>query len=143
MLRRPEALQRAGVSVFRRIPVNRVTVQGWLKTAGVHLVDARQADRAARQRVKAAVDAVVYAGLAVLASNGWHCLPGEGYQAPALEAALSYAAIPAEELEVLRDLLEQLSASPPAREPTDVELTRALDSMDRLVPRFLSVLSAL
>jgi hypothetical protein len=142
VLRKPEQLLQEGSKVFRRAPVNTVSIEGWVSIAGGKAADAQRRANSASTRVGAAYDSVFNLSLAVLCRNGWRCTAAEGHHVQALEAACAYAGIGApvfDEVDAMRDMRNnQYQGIEPS--PQDVEY--ALDVMGRVVPRLLQYLES-
>ncbi len=107
MLRKPEDFYKEGSKVFRKAPVNRESLQGWVKIAAGKVADANRKENSPTTRLGAAYDAVLNLSFAVLASKGWRCTSDHGHHAQALEAAASYANITEsvfDRVDAIRDL---------------------------------------
>jgi hypothetical protein len=140
VLRKPEQFQQEGSKVFRKAPVNTVSIAGWVKISGGKAADAARKVNSASTRLGAAYDSVFNLSLAILCRHGWRCTAADGHHAQALEAACAYAGITSsvfDEVDAMRDMRNnQYQGIEPS--PQDVEY--ALDVMDRVVPRLLGYL---
>ncbi|HEY0822980.1 MAG TPA: hypothetical protein VGD76_04270 [Ramlibacter sp.] len=142
MLRKPERFLQEGSKVFRRAPVNTVSIEGWVKISGGKAADAAREANSASTRVGAAYDAVFNLSLAVLCKEGWRATAAEGHHAQALEAACAYAGVTAsvfDEVDAMRDMRNNQYQG---MEPTPQDVEYALDVMERVVPKLLGYLEA-
>lgn len=142
MLRKPEQFTAEGSKVFRKAPVNTVSIQGWVKISGGKAADAARQANSPSTRLGAAYDSVFNLSLAVLCKKGWRCTSAEGHHAQALEAACAYAGIGTQvfdEVDAMRDMRNnQYQGIEPS--PQDVEY--ALEVMNRVAPRLLAFLNS-
>jgi hypothetical protein len=140
MLRKPEQFVSEGSKVFRKAPVNKASIEGWVKISGGKAADAGRKANSASTRLGAAYDTVFNLSLAVLCKHGWRCTAADGHHAQALEAACAYVGIGSsvyDEVDAMRDMRNnQYQGIEPS--PQDVEY--ALDVMNRVVPRLLGYL---
>src|SRR2546425_4698001 len=90
-LRKPEDFAAQGSKVFRKAPVNRESIQGWVAISGAKAKDSMNTENSTSTRLGAAYDSVFNLSLAVLASRGWRCTSADGHHVQALEAACAYA----------------------------------------------------
>lgn len=137
MLRKPEQFVREGSKVFRKAPVNTVSIEGWVKIASGKAGDAARKANSGSTRVGAAYDTVFNLSLAVLSKHGWRCTSADGHHAQALEAACAYAGIGQsvfDEVDAMRDLRNNQYQG---IEPTLQDVEYALEVMNRVVPRLL------
>jgi len=67
-LRKPEDFLAEGSKVFRRAPVNRESIQGWVAISRAKAQDSLNPDNSTSTRLGAAYDAVFNLSLAVLAA---------------------------------------------------------------------------
>jgi len=142
VLRKPEQFQQEGSKVFRKAPVNRASIEGWVKISGGKAADAGRKANSASTRLGAAYDAVFNISLAVLCKNGWRCTAADGHHAQALEAACAYAGIGTsvfDEVDAMRDMRNNQYQG---LEPTLQDVEYALDVMNRVAPRLLAYLSS-
>jgi hypothetical protein len=142
VLRKPEQFQQEGSKVFRRAPVNTVSIEGWVKISGGKAADAARKANSASTRLGAAYDTVFNLSLAVLCKNGWRCTAADGHHAQALEAACAYAGIASsvfDEVDAMRDMRNNQYQG---IEPSAQDVEYALDVMNRVVPRLLGYLNA-
>lgn len=142
MLRKPEQFQQEGSKVFRKAPVNTVSIEGWVKISGGKAADAARKANSASTRLGAAYDTVFNLSLAVLCKNGWRCTAADGHHAQALEAACAYAGIASsvfDEVDAMRDMRNNQYQG---IEPSAQDVEYALDVMNRVVPRLLGYLNA-
>jgi len=139
-LRKPEQFVAEGSKVFRKAPVNRASIEGWVKIAGGKAADAARKANSASTRVGAAYDSVFNLSLAVLCKNGWRCTAADGHHAQTLEAACAYAGIGAavhDELDAMRDMRNNQYQG---IEPTAQDVEYAIEVMNRVVPKLLEYL---
>jgi hypothetical protein len=142
MLRKPEDFYKEGSKVFRKAPVNRESVQGWVNIAKGKVADAQRKENSRTTRLGAAYDAVLNLSFAVLAIKGWRCTSDNGHHAQALEAAASYAQVTDsvfDRVDAIRDLRNNQYQG---IEPSEVDVTAALAAMERMVPELMAVLTA-
>ena len=142
MLRKPEDFYKEGSKVFRKAPVNRESLQGWVKIAAGKVADANRKENSPTTRLGAAYDAVLNLSFAVLASKGWRCTSDHGHHAQALEAAASYANITEsvfDRVDAIRDLRNNQYQG---IEPSEDDIAAALAAMERMAPDLLALLSS-
>ena len=139
-LRKAEDFVAQASKVFRRAPVNRESIQGWVAISAAKTKDSMNAQNSTSTRLGAAYDSVFNLSLALLASRGWRCTSADGHHAQALESACAYAGITQgafDEMDAVRDVRNsQYNGVPPSMD--DVRL--ALASMHRLVPQLMACL---
>jgi hypothetical protein len=141
MLRKPEQFLQEGSKVFRKAPVNTVSIEGWVKISGGK-ADAGRKANSASTRLGAAYDSVFNLTLAVLCKKGWRCTAAEGHHVQALEAACAYAGITAsvhDEVDAMRDMRNNQYQG---IEPSAQDVEYALEVMNRVVPRLLQYLKS-
>lgn len=140
-LRKPEDFLAEGSKVFRRAPVNRESIQGWVAISRAKAQDSLNPDNSTSTRLGAAYDAVFNLSLAVLAAQGWRCTAADGHHAQALEAACARAGTTQgvfDQMDAVRDVRNnQYNGVPPGED--DVALAQAC--MNRLVPPLLELLT--
>jgi hypothetical protein len=142
MLRKPEQFLQEGSKVFRKAPVNTVSIEGWVKISGGKAADAGRKANSASTRLGAAYDSVFNLTLAVLCKKGWRCTAAEGHHVQALEAACAYAGITAsvhDEVDAMRDMRNNQYQG---IEPSAQDVEYALEVMNRVVPRLLQYLKS-
>lgn len=142
MLRKPEQFEREGSKVFRKAPVNKVSIEGWVKIAGGKAADATRKANSASTRLGAAYDSIFNLALAILCKNGWRCTAADGHHAQALEAACAYSGIGSavhDEVDAMRDLRNNQYQG---IEPTAQDVEYALEVMNRVAPRLLQYLNS-
>ena len=141
-LRKPENFVGEGSKVFRRAPVNRSSIQGWVSISGAKVKDSMNKENSTSTRLGAAYDSVLNLSLAVLASQGWRCTSADGHHMQALEAACAYAGTTQavfDQLDAVRDVRNNQYNGVP---PSEVDVGLAVASMNRLVPQLMSLLQA-
>lgn len=139
-LLKPDEFYAKGSKVFRKAPVNRSAIQGWVQISQGKVSDAMKPDNSPGTRLGAAYDSVLNLSLAVLASKGWRVSSAEGHHAQSLEAACSYAGVTESvfnDMDAVRDLRNNQYDGVPASQD-DVKF--AIVSMERLVPPLLHML---
>lgn len=142
MLRRPEDFYKEGSKVFRKAPVNAVSIQGWIAISEGKVADALREENSTTTRLGAAYDAMLNLSFAVLCAKGWRCTSADGHHVQALEASCAYAALPTDtfdQLDAIRDLRNDQYQGVPASK-RDVE--DALAVMAHVVPQLLGLLRA-
>lgn len=142
MLRKPEDFYKEGSKVFRKAPVNRESIQGWVGIARGKVADAQRKENSRTTRLGAAYDAVLNLSFAVLATKGWRCTSGDGHHAQALEAAASYANVTDsvfDRVDAIRDLRNNQYRGV---EPSEDDVEAALNAMNRMTPELLAVLGS-
>jgi hypothetical protein len=142
MLRKPEQFLQEGSKVFRKAPVNTVSIEGWVKISGGKAADAGRKANSASTRLGAAYDSVFNLSLAVLCKHGWRCTAAEGHHVQALEAACAYAGITAsvhDEVDAMRDMRNNQYQG---IEPSAQDVDYALEVMNRVAPRLLQYLKS-
>ncbi|MFT3816398.1 MAG: hypothetical protein QM750_02000 [Rubrivivax sp.] len=139
-LRRPEDFVAEGSRVFRKAPVNRESIQGWVAIAGDKAKDSLNNDNSTSTRLGAAYDAVFNLSLAVLASQGWRCTSADGHHVQALEAACACAGATQaafDQMDAVRDVRNNQYNGVP---PSEADVALAQGCMNRLVPQLMAVL---
>ena len=142
MLRKPEQFLGEGSKVFRKAPVNTVSIEGWVKIAGGKAADAGRTANSASTRLGAAYDAVFNLSLAVLCKNGWRCTAADGHHVQTLEAACAYVGIGSsvfDEVDAMRDMRNNQYQG---IEPTSRDVEYALEVMNRVAPRLVGYLNS-
>jgi hypothetical protein len=142
MLRKPEDFYKEGSKVFRKAPVNRESIQGWVVISRGKVADAQRMENSRSTRLGAAYDAVLNLSFAVLATKGWRCTSADGHHAQALEAAVSYTNVTDsvfDRVDAIRDLRNNQYHG---IEPSEADVESALEAMDRMVPELLAVLGS-
>ncbi len=141
MLRRPEDFEREGSKVFRKAPVNKASIDGWIAIARGKVADAQRQANSTSTRLGAAYDAIFNLSLAVLCKHGWRCTAADGHHAQGLEAACAIVGIHAsafDEVDALRDMRNnQYQGIPPSSQDVDY----ALQLVSRVMPRLVEHLA--
>ena len=140
-LRKPEDFFAQGSKVFRKAPLNRGAIEGWVSISGAKAKDSLNTSNSTSTRLGAAYDSVFNLSLAVLASRGWRCTSADGHHVQALEAACACAGVTQhvfDEMDAVRDVRNSQYDGIP---PTEVDVKLALASMHRLVPQFMAFLA--
>ena len=86
-LRRPDEFVADGSKGFRRVPVNKTSILGWVAISQAKVKDSMNTENSTSTRLGAAYDSVTSLSLAVLAAQGWRCMAADGHHVQALEAA--------------------------------------------------------
>lgn len=142
MLRKPEDFYKEGSKVFRKAPVNRESIQGWVGIARGKVADAQRKENSRTTRLGAAYDAVLNLSFAVLATKGWRCTSADGHHAQALEAAACYANVTDsvfDRVDAIRDLRNNQCRG---IEPSEADVEAALSAMGRMIPELLAALDS-
>ena len=142
MLRKPDEFLREGSRVFRKAPINTLSIEGWVKIAGGKAADAARKANSASTRMGAAYDSVFNLSLAILCKNGWRCTAADGHHAQALEAACAFAGIASsvfDEVDAMRDMRNNQYQG---IEPTTQDVEYALEVMNRVAPKLLAYLNS-
>jgi hypothetical protein len=106
-LRKPEDFVREGSKVFRKAPVNKSSIEGWIAISKGKVADAHRSANSRSTRLGAAYDSVLNLSLAVLCMHGWRCTAADGHHAQGLEAASSICGVGQalfDEIDALRDM---------------------------------------
>lgn len=141
-LRKPEDFAREGSKVFRKAPVNRASIDGWIAISQGKVADAQRSANSASTRLGAAYDSVFNLSLAVLCKHGWRCTAADGHHAQGLEAACSICGIGQslfDEVDALRDMRNNQYQGV---EPSEQDVAYALDVVQRALPRMLEHLAS-
>lgn len=139
-MKKPEQFYAEGSKVFRRAPVNREAIRGWVTIAREKVRDSLDTDNSAGTRLSAAYDAVFVLSLAVLSSKGWRVGSADGHHRQALEAACSYASVTSsalDDMDAVRDLRNNLYDGVPL---TEDDVKFAHSSLRRLYPVLFEML---
>jgi hypothetical protein len=142
VLRRPEQFVREGSKVFRKAPVNTLSIAGWVKIAGGKAADAARKANSASTRLGAAYDAVFNLTLAVLCKHGWRCTSADGHHVQALEAACAYSGIGQSVFDAVDAMRDMRNNQYQGIEPTLQDVEYALEVMNRVVPRLLAYIQS-
>lgn len=139
-LRKPEAFYAQGSKVFRKAPLNRESIRGWVQIAHDKAADSFKQDNSTSTRLGAAYDAVFNLSLAILAAEGWRVGSADGHHAQALEAACAYAGIgdgAFNDMDAVRDMR---NSQYDGVAPSEDDVTFAHASLKRLYPVLLELL---
>lgn len=141
-LRRPEDFYNEGSKVFRKAPVNRESIRGWVQIARDKAKDSFNLDNSTSTRLSASYDAVFNLCLAVVAAHGWRVGSSDGHHAQTLEAACAYANTGSrafDDMDAVRDLRNgQYDGVAP--KAADVDF--AQESLKHLYPLLLELLKS-
>jgi hypothetical protein len=139
-LRKPDDFYKEGSKVFRRAPVNRESIQGWINIAKGKIADAQRVENSASTRLGAAYDSVLNLCFAVLGSKGWRCTSADGHHAQALEAGAAYAGVTEGTLDRVDAIRDMRNNQYQGVEPSAADVRDAIAAMERMVPELLALI---
>jgi len=141
-LRKPEDFLKEGSEVFRKAPIDKDAIRGWVSIGADKAKDSLNPDNSTSTRLGTAYDTVLNLSLAVLCSKGWRTSSADGHHKQSLEAACGYAGISAavfDDMDAVRDIRNQQYGGVA---PSEADVRLAIKSMNKIVPELLRMLTA-
>lgn len=140
-LRKPEDFVREGSRVFRKAPVNKASIEGWIAISKGKVADAQRVANSPSTRLGAAYDSIFNLSLAVLCLHGWRCTAADGHHVQGIEAASGLCAMAQglfDEIDALRDMRNNQYQG---IQPSEADVAYALEVMHRALPPMLAHLA--
>jgi len=140
-LNKPDDFLKQGSKVFRKAPVDRDAIRGWVSIAAGKSKDCLNRDNSTSTRLGAAYDCVLNLSLAVLCSKGWRTTAADGHHKESLEAACAYAGVSVsgfDDMDAVREVRNNQYGGVP---PSDTDAELAIKSMNKIAPALLAMLA--